>query len=63
MTSRVLKAYDLLTKLSEEYQFYDEHFTWRNDKELKTAKFRLLLSIVFNEYSKAIDDEDSNEKV
>lgn len=64
MTSKALKAYDLLTNLSEEYQFYDKHFLWKTDKELKTARFRLLLNIIFNEYSNAIhDNSNANVKV
>lgn len=65
MTSSVLTASDLLIKLSEEYQshqFHDENLEWKNDKELKIAKFSLLLNIIMNEYSKAIDD-DINDKM
>ena len=62
MTSKALKAYDFLKTLSEEYQFYDKHFFWKTDKELKTARFRLLLNIVFNEYSNAIDNNSEMEE-
>ena len=59
MESNIISASDLLKNLSEDYQSYKKDFVFcQNEKELKKAKFRLLLSIVFKEYTKAIDDTD-----
>ena len=59
MESNIISASDLLKNLSEDYQSYEKDFVFcQNEKELKKAKFRLLLSIVFKEYTKAIDDID-----
>ena len=63
MESNIISASDLLKNLSEDYQSYEKDFVFcQNEKELKKAKFRLLLSIVFKEYTKAIDDIDNIEK-
>jgi len=59
MESNIISASDLLKNLSEDYQSYEKDFVFcQTEKELKKAKFRLLLSIVFKEYTKAIDDID-----
>ena len=60
MESNIISASDLLKNLSEDYQSYEKDFVFcQNEKELKKAKFRLLLSIVFKEYTKAIDNTDT----
>ena len=60
MESNIISASDLLKNLSEDYKSYEKDFVFcQNEKELKKAKFRLLLSIVFKEYTKAIDDIDN----
>ena len=53
----------MLSSLSEEYyQFHDKDFSGHNEKDMKKERFRLLLSMVFKEYAKAVDDADDDEE-